>query len=89
MLLCNIHIYDLPKKYSRHAALQILRCQTPALLTAVKPNEDGYATAQSVLRFLLLFGSIDDESDIPNNSILREFIGKSCFFTSSGDLKEQ
>jgi len=29
MLLCNTHIYNLPKKYSRYAALQILRCQTP------------------------------------------------------------
>ena len=69
--------------------LAVLKKYAMPLLTAVKPNEDGYATAQSVLRFLLLFGSIDDESDIPNNSILREFIGKSCFFTSSGDLKEQ
>ena len=69
--------------------LAVLKKYAVPLLSAVKPNEDGYATAQSVLRFLLSFGSIDDESDIPNNSILREFIGKSCFFTSSGELKEQ
>ena len=32
-------------------------------------------------------GSIRDEDDIPNNSILREFVGKSCFFTTTGELK--
>ena len=69
--------------------LAVLKKYAVPLLSTVKPNEDGYAMAQSILRFLLFFGSIDDESDIPNNSILREFIGKSCFFTSSGDLKEQ
>ena len=69
--------------------LAVLKKYAVPLLSAVSPKEDGYAMAQSILRFLLFFGSIDDESDIPNNSILREFIGKSCFFTSNGDLKEQ
>ena len=69
--------------------LAVLKKYAVPLLSAVKPSEDGYAIAQSILRFLLFFGSIDDESDIPNNSILREFIGKSCFFNSSGELKEQ
>lgn len=69
--------------------LAVLKKYAVPLLLAVKPSEDGYAMAQSILRFLMFFGSIDDESDIPNNSILREFIGKSCFFTSSGDLKEE
>lgn len=69
--------------------LAVLKKYAVPLLSAVGPKEDGYAMAQSILRFLLFFGSIDDESDIPNNSILREFIGKSCFFTSNGDLKEQ
>ncbi len=36
MLLCNTHIYNLPKKYSRYAALQILRCQTPVTEHKVK-----------------------------------------------------
>ena len=69
--------------------LAVLKKYAVPLLSVVKPSEDGYAMAQDILRFLLFFGSIDDESDIPNNSILREFIGKSCFFTSNGDLKEQ
>lgn len=68
--------------------LAALRKYAVPLLTAVKPSEYGYSMAQSILRVLLPFGSIDDESDIPNNSILREFIGKSCFFTNTGDLKE-
>ena len=66
----------------------MLRKYALPLLQAVRPEEVGHAAAQEILRFLSLFGNIDDESDIPNNSILREFIGKSCFFTSSGELKE-
>ncbi len=68
--------------------LAVLRKYALPLLQAVRPEEVGHAAAQEILRFLSLFGDIEDESDIPNNSILREFIGKSCFFTSSGDLKE-
>ena len=68
--------------------LAVLRKYALPLLQAVRPEEVGHAAAQEILRFLSLFGNIDDESDIPNNSILREFIGKSCFFTSSGELKE-
>lgn len=68
--------------------LAVLKKYAVPLLSAVAPHEAGYADAQNILRFLTQFGSIEDESDIPNNSILREFIGKSCFFTSTGDLKE-
>ena len=68
--------------------LAVLKKYAVPLLLAVKPGEDGYAEARGILGVLSQFDSIDDESDIPNNSILREFIGKSCFFTSSGDLKE-
>lgn len=68
--------------------LAVLKKYAVPLLSAVASHEDGYSDAQNILRFLMQFGSIEDESDIPNNSILREFIGKSCFFTSTGDLKE-
>ncbi|MCR5030953.1 MAG: nucleoside kinase [Selenomonadaceae bacterium] len=68
--------------------LAVLKKYAVPLLSAVAPHEAGYTDAQNILRFLTQFGSIEDESDIPNNSILREFIGKSCFFTSTGDLKE-
>ena len=68
--------------------LAVLKKYAVPLLSAVAPHEVGYADAQNILQFLTQFGSIDDESDIPNNSILREFIGKSCFFTTTGDLKE-
>lgn len=68
--------------------LAVLKKYALPLLSAVKPEDDGYAEARGILRIISEFGSIDDESDIPNNSILREFIGKSCFFKSNGDLKE-
>ncbi len=38
-----------------------------------------YVTAQRLIRYLSLFESIEDESCIPCNSIIREFIGGSCF----------
>jgi uridine kinase len=36
--------------------------------------------ANYLVKFLNYFVSCDEEADIPQNSILREFIGKSCFF---------
>jgi phosphoribulokinase len=42
--------------------------------------EEGYTEARLILRFLQYVDSIDNTDDIPNNSILREFIGKSVFF---------
>ncbi len=68
--------------------LAVLRKYAMPLLLDVAPGEEGYAGAQNILDILSHFSSIEDESDIPNNSILREFIGKSCFFTSNGDLKD-
>lgn len=68
--------------------LAVLRKYALPLLQAVRPEETGHAAAQEILRFLSLFGDIEDESDVPNNSILREFIGKSCFFADNGELKE-
>lgn len=67
--------------------LAALRKYALPLLQAVAPGDPGYIEAQDLLRILRQFGELEDETDIPNNSILREFIGKSCFFTSSGELK--
>jgi uridine kinase len=33
-----------------------------------------------LIDFLDYFEDISNDDDVPNNSILREFIGKSCFF---------
>jgi uridine kinase len=38
-----------------------------------------YSERQRLLKFLSYFLPIEDESAIPNTSILREFIGESCF----------
>ncbi|KYZ76922.1 AAA family ATPase [Anaerosporomusa subterranea] len=53
------------------------KCAEP-LLAAVPTDQPEYTEAVRLLDFLSYFESID-EDDIPINSILREFIGKSCF----------
>ena len=67
--------------------LAVLKKYAVPLLDAVPPEVPEYVHAQGLLQFLANFGNIRDEDDIPNNSILREFIGKSCFFTTTGELK--
>ena len=57
------------------------------LLRQVPVDAAEYCRAQRLLEFCVYFDDIVDEDDIPNNSILREFIGHSCFFTSSGEPK--
>lgn len=59
--------------------LAVLKKYAEPLLQAVKP-EDGpaYATAHRLLGLLRFVESIDD-SAIPNNSIIREFVGGSIF----------
>ena len=67
--------------------LAVLRKYAMPLLEAVPPEVTEYVHAQSLMRLLANFEDIREEDDIPNNSILREFIGKSCFFTPTGELK--
>ena len=55
------------------------RYAVPAL-KAITPDVPEYTKAQRILDFCQYFLELPDESDIPNNSILREFIGKSVFF---------
>lgn len=58
--------------------LAVLKKRAEPLLAAVAPNQPEYTEAVRLLEFLSYFEPIGDE-DIPHNSILREFIGKSCF----------
>jgi uridine kinase len=51
------------------------------LLQAIAPGSDAYLEAQRLLSMLNLVLSIDEKA-VPNNSIMREFIGHSIF----GDL---
>ncbi len=67
--------------------LAVLKNHAMPLLRQVSPATPEYTKAQSLLEFLPHFCSITKEDEIPNNSILREFIGRSCFFHSDGTLK--
>ena len=67
--------------------LAVLKKHAIPLLADVEALESEYTSAQELLTFLTYFDSIDEEDIIPNNSILREFIGSSCFFDRAGDLK--
>ena len=49
------------------------------LLEAVKPEAEVYSEAVRMLKFIRFFDVIENEKDIPNNSIMREFIGGSVF----------
>ena len=59
--------------------LAILKKHAQPLLQAIERSEPEYSEAQRLLSFLNFFEVIEDESIIPNNSILREFIGGSIF----------
>lgn len=57
--------------------LAVLKKYATPLLEKVQPDQAEYAEAQRMLQFLSCFASIDDDSMIANNSIIREFIGGS------------
>ena len=59
-------VYE-PLVLKKYAALPL------SLITADMPC---YARAHGLLKILNIFSSLDDESEVPINSILREFIGK-------------
>lgn len=58
--------------------LAVLKKYAEPLLEKVTRKEPEYSEARRLLNFLEYFKSVDDD-EIPHNSILREFIGKSCF----------
>lgn len=57
--------------------IAVLKKYAEPLLNEVKDSESEYAEAQRMLSFLRFFATIEDDSMIANNSILREFIGGS------------
>jgi len=61
------HIYE----------LAVLKKYAEPLLEAITPEEETYCEAVRMLKFLRFFKTIEDDSYIANNSILREFIGGS------------
>jgi len=58
--------------------LAVLKKYAEPLLAAIGRDEPEYAEASRLLRFFSYFLSMDD-SEVTQNSILREFIGGSCF----------
>ena len=58
--------------------LAVLKLYVEPLLFQIRPEEPEYYEAKRLLKFLDYFVGVPSE-DIPKNSILREFIGGSCF----------
>lgn len=48
-------------------------------LKKISPDDPDFVIANRLIKYLKYFESIDDESSIPCNSLIREFIGGSCF----------
>ena len=58
--------------------LAVLKPFVEPLLFGIKKDDPEYLEAKRLLKFLEYFLSIDT-ADIPNNSIVREFVGGGCF----------
>lgn len=59
--------------------LAVLKKYAEPLLEEIKADRPEYCEAVRLLKFIRFFDIIEDEKAIPNNSILREFIGGSIF----------
>lgn len=59
--------------------LCVLRTKALPALREIKTTDEEYLVANRLIKYLKYFRPIEDESLIPCNSLLREFIGGSCF----------
>lgn len=59
--------------------LCVLRKQALPALREIKQSDPQFLVANRLIKYLKYFRPIEDESIIPCNSLLREFIGGSCF----------
>jgi len=59
--------------------LAVLKKYAEPLLRDIPREEPAYAVAQRLLKILSYFRPLPSEKDIPCNSILKEFLGGSCF----------
>ncbi|WP_234978610.1 nucleoside kinase [Anaerosalibacter sp. Marseille-P3206] len=59
--------------------LSVLKKYAVPLLKEVDKSSEYYSEAKRLLKFLSYLKDVEDESIIPPTSILREFIGGSCF----------
>ena len=69
VLFNSYHVYE----------IAVLRKYAEPLLKEIKPEQAEYAEATRILQLLEFFRTIDEDSFIVNNSIIREFIGGSVF----------
>lgn len=69
VLFNSYHVYE----------IAVLKKYAEPLLAKITPQEPEYAEAVRMLKFLRFFRTIEDDSMIAGNSILREFIGGSIF----------
>ncbi len=69
VLFNSYHVYE----------ISVLRKYAEPLLRQITPKDEEFAEAQRMLQFLDFFRTIEDDSMIVNNSIIREFIGGSIF----------
>jgi len=59
--------------------LCILRKQALPALQEIGYNDPQFLVANRLIKYLKYFRTIEDESVIPCNSLIREFVGGSCF----------
>ena len=59
--------------------LGVLKRLAVPLLTAITSSQNQYSESRRLLEFLSYFLPIESD-EIPMNSIIKEFIGGSCFF---------
>ena len=59
--------------------LAVLGKYAVPVLEEVQPDQPEYAEAVRLLKFIRYFEFMDDDGAVPNNSIIREFIGGSIF----------
>lgn len=59
--------------------IAVIKKYAEPLLKQITPQDPEYIKAKHLLKFLEYFEPIEDERDIPLTSIIREFIGGSCF----------
>lgn len=69
VLFNSYHVYE----------IAVLKKYAEPLLKEIRPDEEEYAEAVRMLKFLRFFKTIEDDDIIVNNSIIREFIGGSIF----------
>jgi uridine kinase len=60
--------------------MAVLKKYAEPLLKQIKEQDTEYIKAKHLLKFLEYFEPIKDEKDIPLTSIIREFVGNSCFY---------